>query len=250
MSFVVVGASSAVATEVAKVFARAGHNLLLISRDTSRVTEEPQDVSKTNVTVKRISADISSLEDISHITSAIISELDDDPYVLFAVGALFQDPDPRGLSAHFLEVIDVNFRHVVLTMEIIAKELESRGKGCIIALSSVAGDRGRKSNYVYGAAKAGLNTYTQGLRNRLATTGIHVLTVKLGYVDTPMFRRALGEKSGNVPRFLVGEPSLVAEKIARAAFRRKNVVYIGRIWKVIMLAIRLIPETVFKRLDI
>lgn len=250
MSLAVIGATSAVAIEVAKVFAVEGHDLLLISRDTNGLIEELDLVSTTNQAVRTLNADVSLLEDIATIGRAIMESFDDDPYVIFAVGALFVEPPSSDRDSHFLEVIDVNFRHVALIMETVAAELESRGTGCIIALSSVAGDRGRKSNYIYGSAKAGLSVFAQGLRNRLAGAGVHVLTVKLGYVDTPMFRRALGEKSSDVPKLLVGRPDHVAQKIAKAASAKKNVVYIGPIWRIIMLIIRLIPEALFKRLDL
>ena len=250
MSLAIVGATSKVGIEVARVFASEGHDLLLISRDTSELIEELDLVSTTNHGVRTLNADVSSLKDITTIERAIIESFDDNPYVVFAVGALFAESGSPDRDSHFLEVIDVNFRHVALIMETVAAELESRGTGCIVALSSVAGDRGRKSNYIYGSAKAGLNAFCQGLRNRLATAGVHVLTVKLGYVDTPMFRRALGEKSADVPRVLVGRPDDVAQKIAKAAWAKKNVVYIGQIWRVVMLIIRLIPESLFKRLDL
>jgi len=250
MSLAVIGATSAVAIEVAKLFAVGGHDLLLISRNTSGLSEVLNLSSKEDVAVRTLNADVSLVDDLPRISREIVASLDNDPYVMFAVGALFVETPASARDSHFLEVIDVNFRHVALIMETVATELESRGTGCIVALSSVAGDRGRKSNYIYGSAKAGLNAFSQGLRNRLASAGVHVLTVKLGYVDTPMFRRALGEKSAEVPRVLVGSPDHVAQKIAKAAWAKKNVVYIGQIWRVVMLIIRLIPESLFKRLDL
>ena len=115
-------------------------------------------------------------------------------------------------------------------------------------ISSVSGDRGRQSNYVYGSAKAGLSTYAQGLRNRLFSSGVHVLTVKPGYVDTKMLREALGDNYDRIPGFLIGDPDKVGQRIYRAAMRRENIVYVQPIWKLLMCMIRMIPESIFKRL--
>ncbi len=118
-----------------------------------------------------------------------------------------------------------------------------QGQGTIAAISSVAGDRGRQSNYFYGAAKAALSTFLQGLRNRLYPHGIHVLTIKPGFIDTPMtaqFKKGL----------LWAQPEQVALDIAKAIERKKNTLYTPWFWKYIMAIIRLIPETIFKRLKL
>ncbi len=119
--------------------------------------------------------------------------------------------------------------------------LSRSDKGFICALSSVAGDRGRQSNYLYGSAKGGLTTYLQGLRNRLYHSGVHVITVKPGFVDTRMV-------FGKAKLPLVASPEAVAREIYRAVKRRKNVVYIPWFWRVIMFMVRLIPEGLFKKL--
>ena len=111
-------------------------------------------------------------------------------------------------------------------------------------MSPVAGDRGRASNYCYGAAKAGFTTYLSGLRNRLAGKGVHVVAVKPGFVRTRMTQ---GMK---LPPALTAEPDEVAATIVRAEARRSNIVYVRPVWRLIMLVIRHIPETVFKRLSL
>jgi NAD(P)-dependent dehydrogenase (short-subunit alcohol dehydrogenase family) len=124
-----------------------------------------------------------------------------------------------------------------------AARLEASGGGTLVALSSVAGDRGRQSNYPYGAAKGGLSVFLQGLRNRLARRGVHVLTVKLGFVDTPM-TEALPKNP------LYAQPDVVARNVLRAVARRRDLVYVPAFWRWIMLVIRAIPERLFKRMSL
>jgi decaprenylphospho-beta-D-erythro-pentofuranosid-2-ulose 2-reductase len=115
--------------------------------------------------------------------------------------------------------------------------------GTIAVISSVAGDRGRKSNYVYGSAKGGLTIFLQGLRNALSGSGVHVLTIKPGFVDTPMtndFTKGL----------LWAKPEKVAKDIKRAIDKKKNIIYTPWFWRWIMLIIRLIPESVFKKMNL
>ena len=125
----------------------------------------------------------------------------------------------------------------------LANYFEPKKTGHIIAISSVAGDRGRQSNYIYGASKAGLTAFLQGLRNRLYPHGVHVLTVKPGFVDTPMTAHL---KKG----LLMATPDAVARDILRAAAQRRGVLYTPWFWRWIMLIIKLIPETIFQRLKL
>ena len=120
--------------------------------------------------------------------------------------------------------------------------LEAR-KGTVVGVGSVAGDRGRLGNYVYGAAKAGFHTYLAGLRNRLTRAGGHVVTVKPGFVDTAMTWGLPG-------MFLVASPDAVARDILRAVRKRRNVIYTPVFWLGIMTIIRNIPEPIFKKLKI
>lgn len=139
--------------------------------------------------------------------------------------------------------IDVNFTSVISLLMLAANYFEQRKKGYIVALSSVAGDRGRMSNYTYGATKAGLSAYLQGLRNRLHRAGVQVLTVKPGFVDTPMTYGKLDPQSP-----LVASPEKIAHDISRAIRQRKDVLYTPRFWQLVMGFIRALPEWMFKRL--
>jgi len=128
-------------------------------------------------------------------------------------------------------------------LQMLAPRIESNGAGTIVGVGSVAGDRGRLGNYVYGAAKAGFATYLSGLRNRLTRAGGHVVTVKPGFVDTAMTWGIEG-------MFLVAPPEAVARSILRAVDRKRDVIYTPFFWRFIMAIIRAIPERVFKKLSI
>lgn len=141
-------------------------------------------------------------------------------------------------------VIDSNYTGNVSILNIIANDFEKRGHGFICGVSSVAADRGRKSNYIYGSAKAGFTAYLSGLRNRLYRANVHVLTVHPGFVATKMTQHM------TLPRRLTATPEQVATAIINALHRKKNVLYIKWIWKYIMWVIKFIPEFVFKRLSI
>jgi short-subunit dehydrogenase len=127
-------------------------------------------------------------------------------------------------------------------LHMLAPVIEARAGGTVVGVGSVAGDRGRYSNYVYGSAKAGFHTYLAGLRNRLTRSGGHVVTVKPGFVDTAMTWGIEG-------MFLVADPADVARDILKAVEKKRNVIYTPFFWRWIMTIIRLVPEPIFKKLS-
>src|SRR5262249_6512333 len=139
-------------------------------------------------------------------------------------------------------VIAANYAGAVSVLANLAPALEAQGSGAVVVLSSVAGDRGRPKNYVYGSAKAGLNTYLQGLRARLQRSGVSAPTVKPGFRDTAM-------SFGHPGMFLVASPAACAQACLHAAKKRRDIIYFPAFWWMIMTIIRLIPERIFKRLD-
>jgi decaprenylphospho-beta-D-erythro-pentofuranosid-2-ulose 2-reductase len=141
------------------------------------------------------------------------------------------------------KTIQVNFTGAVSILNIVANDFEQRGKGSIIGISSVAGDRGRQSNYIYGSAKAGFTAYLSGLRNRLAKSGVHVMTVKPGFCRTKMTENL------QLPAALTAEPDQVAHSVFQGLDQKHNVVYTLWMWRWIMLIIRMIPEFIFKKLN-
>jgi short-subunit dehydrogenase len=141
------------------------------------------------------------------------------------------------------EMLTANYVGAVSVLERLAPHLERRKQGLIVGVSSVAGDRGRQSNYFYGSAKAGFSTYFQGLRNRLAKSGVRVLTVKPGFVDTPMTRHL---KKG----LLFASPETIARGLIKAVRQKRNVVYLPGYWRWIMLVVRSVPEFIFKKMKL
>ena len=149
------------------------------------------------------------------------------------------DADPAIIDG----VVTDSFTGPARFLQMLAPEIEARGAGTVVGVGSVAGDRGRVGNYVYGAAKAGFHTYLSGLRNRLTRAGGHVVTVKPGFVDTAMTWGLPG-------MFLVAPPEKVAADILAAVKKQRNVIYTPFFWRYIMLIIRSIPEPVFKKMSI
>lgn len=162
--------------------------------------------------------------------------------VLICHGVMFAQPDAQADWHKARQTIDVNYTSVVSLLEPIAAHMEQRKAGWIAAISSVAGDRGRQSNYLYGSSKAGVTVYLAGLRHRLAKVGVPVLTIKPGFVATPMTD---GLVDPNSP--LVATPEKVAGDIDRAIRARRDVLYTPWFWRWIMAIIRAVPESIFKR---
>lgn len=247
MSLAIVGATSGIAQAVATEFARHGHRLQLYGRDRTKLAALG---AHWREQAECHELDVFDTNAIARCVAGILASSDSDPYVLVAVGST------HGVSESALDVnaalalLDVNFRQIVALLTPLAEAMASRGNGCIIVISSVAGDRGRQSNYVYGAAKAGLTAYAAGLRNRLYRRGVHVLTVIPGFVDTDMLRSTLGDAYGSTPKFLIGQPENVAKQIYRAAVERKDVIYVPGRWRIVMAIIKAIPERIFKRLSL
>ena len=142
------------------------------------------------------------------------------------------------------EIISSNFVGAVSILNVIASDFQQRGSGTIVGISSVAGERGRQSNFIYGSAKAGLTSYLSGLRNRLTKSNVHVVTVKPGFVRTKMTMDMA------TPELLTAKPEQVAKCIDRAIEKKVNVIYVLPIWRSIMLIIKLIPEFIFKKLSL
>jgi hypothetical protein len=141
-------------------------------------------------------------------------------------------------------VMRANFEGPATILGALANAMEARGSGTLVGISSVAGERGRASNYVYGSAKAGFTAFLSGLRNRLAGKGVHVVTVLPGFVATKM------TEGMDLPARLVAQPEEVATAILAAVERGQEVIYVRRIWRLIMAIIRAIPETIFKKTSI
>ncbi len=243
MSYVlIVGAKSDIAKATAREYAKNGYDLYLAGRNISELENLANDIRvRTQKEVELLELDI--LEYESH--HSFYEQLEEKPLgVISAVGYLGDQEKAQSDFSEARKIMDTNYTGVVSLFNIIADDFAKRGSGFIVGISSVAGDRGRKSNYLYGSAKAGLTAYLSGLRNRLYDARVQVLTVKPGFVATRM------TENMDLPEKLTAQPEAVAEDIYSAQQKGKNVVYTKWFWKYIMMIIKIIPEWKFKRMSI
>lgn len=243
MSYVlIIGAKSDIAKATAREYAKHGYDLYLAARNSEELKEFAQDViTRTQKEVKLLELDI--LDYKSH--QAFYDQLEEKPLgVISAVGYLGEQEKAQEDFKEAQQIMDTNYTGVVSLFNIIADNFEKRRSGFMVGISSVAGDRGRKSNYIYGSTKAALTAYLSGLRNRLYDAQVHVLTVKPGFVATKM------TEDMDLPEKLTAQPEEVAKDIYKAQQKSKNVLYTKRTWKWVMLIIRNIPEFQFKRMSI
>jgi len=239
---VVVGATSAIAREAARILARRGARLFLVARDRAKLEASASDLKVRGAAAVHIAtADLASTSEHERWWPEALEALGEPDSILIAHGILGDAERARADAAHTSEILTTNFLSVAAMLAPVSTWFEQRRRGVIAVIGSVAGDRGRQSNYVYGASKGGLDIFLQGLRNRLFHAGVAVVTVKPGFVDTPM--------TAHLPKSpLFASPETVAEGIVKAMENGRDVVYLPFFWRYIMLAIKLLPETVFKRL--
>ncbi len=237
----VLGGGSDIGRATALRFAQAGWRTALAGRDAASLKREAADI-ETRTGAKTSAHAIDILD--SSAFEAFIAGLEGLPdAVVCVIGLLGEQSKAATDLAHASLVMRSNFEGPALLLGLIAERFGARGEGVIVGVSSVAGERGRSSNYVYGAAKAGLSAFLSGLRNRFGKTKIRVVTVKPGFVRTKM---TAGMK---LPPLLTAGPAQVAEAIYRAtAVRPRDVIYVKPIWLIVMTIIKLIPEPIFKRL--
>lgn len=243
-NIVIIGATSAIAEAVARLFAERGDRLYLLARNQERLAAMAADLHVRGAEDVRCGA-IDMADTASHGQTiadvcAHFSTLD---VVLLAAGTL---PDQAACVADFATAqgeITVNAIAPIALLTELANRFEQQGSGTLAVITSVAGDRGRQSNYVYGASKAMVSVFLQGLRNRLFKSGVAVLDIKPGFVDTPM--TAAFPKGA-----LWAQPSQVAADIVEAIDKRRARLYTPWFWRWIMLVIGAIPEVIFKRLSL
>ena len=238
----VIGATSDIGRAIARRLADDGFALQLAARDAARLEHEAAEIrSRWGCAVTVLHCDV--LEEDGG--SALVDALDPLPDVAVCVVGMLGDQQRSERDAADAErVLRTNFVGPALLLGALAERFAARGSGILVGVSSVAGDRGRAANYVYGSAKAGLTAFLSGLRNRLAGSGVHVVTVKPGFVRT---RMTAGMR---LPAALTATPEEVAGAVARALRARRDVVYVRWIWRPIMLAVRALPERVFKRMKV
>lgn len=243
MRVLVVGATSAIAQAAARLWAQQGHALFLLARDEARLSLVAADLRARGASsVAHAAFEACAFQDHPRAVGDAVAALGGSVDIaLVAHGSLPDQASCEGDSLAALGAIQVNGLSVVSVVTEIANCMEAQGHGTLLAIGSVAGDRGRQSNYVYGASKALVATFLQGVRNRLHGHGVRVVTVKPGFVDTPMTAHlAKGP--------LWAAPEQVGAGIVAAAAGGPDVVYLPRFWAAVMGVIRAIPERVFKRM--
>lgn len=236
----VLGGRSQIGLAVAHRLAERGHPIMLAARAPDRLADDAADITvRHGVTVTLLAWD--ALDPSA--TEAMIAALDPLPGIaVCAVGLLGDQAQSQVDGAAAAQVMRTNFEAPALALAWLANRFEARGSGVLVGISSVAGERGRADNYVYGAAKAGFTAFLSGLRNRLAARGVHVVTVLPGFVDTRMVA------GRDLPPHLTATPDQVARAVDRAITLRRNVIHVRPIWGLIMPLIRAIPEGLFKRM--
>ena len=244
MNVLILGATSAIAHETAKLLASEGARLYLVGRNDEKLAALKDDlVVRGAKQVEGMAVDLCLIDHHQYLIDDAIKTLDGLDTVLIAHGTLSDQQRCEQSVAETFKELTTNFLSIISLLTILANYFEQRRKGCIAVISSVAGDRGRQSNYVYGTAKGAVSIFLQGLRNRLSPIGVGVITVKPGFVDTPM-TAALEKKT------LFADPALVGRRIYKAMIKPKDVVYVPWFWRPIMTCIRGIPEGIFKTLKL
>lgn len=238
----ILGAKSDMAKAIAHRFAKASCHVDLAARNSMLLEPLVKDLS-IRYNCKANALEFDALDFNSH--EEFYKKLAEKPDIAICVfGYLGKQEDAQQDFQEAAKIMNTNYTGAVSILNIIANDFEQRQQGTIAGISSVAGDRGRQSNYFYGSAKAGFTAYLSGLRNRLAKAGVHVITVKPGYAATKM------TEGMELSKPLTASPEQIAEAIFQAIEKQKNVLYTLWMWQYIMLIIRSIPEFIFKKLNL
>jgi decaprenylphospho-beta-D-erythro-pentofuranosid-2-ulose 2-reductase len=241
----IIGATSAIATACARIWAADKDEFFLVGRDIDKLRQTAGDLAVRGAgTVHTHVLDLNQFESHPAMLDACFASLGEVDIALIAQGTL---PDQKACELEVglaLRELSCNGLSVITLLTLLANRMEAQCTGTIAVISSVAGDRGRPSNYLYGTAKAAVTTFCEGLRARLFKSGVHVLTIKPGFVDTPM------TKGLPLPGLLLTTPERVANDIHRGIERKSNSIYTPHFWALIMLMIKSIPESFFKRSSI
>jgi decaprenylphospho-beta-D-erythro-pentofuranosid-2-ulose 2-reductase len=237
----IIGATSAMAEATARTWAADHHQLYLVGRDEERLTRMTKDLSIRGAhTVEYATLDLNHFDAHQAMIEQAVKSLGGLDIALIAHGTL---SDQKACEQDFnqaLTELNTNAISVMSLLTHLANYFEAQKAGTLAVISSVAGERGRQSNYVYGAAKGAVSLFLQGLRQRLDKSGVHVLTIKPGFVDTPMTKDL---KKG----LLWAQPHAVAKLINKGVASKKNIIYTPDYWALIMAVIKAIPERLFKK---
>lgn len=236
------GASSDMATAIARKFAQDKYDIILAGRNVQQLSAFKTDLEiRYNVKAEAVKFD--ALDYASH--PSFYNNLPFHPDVTICIFGYLGDQQKAATDWKEAEnIIQSNFTGAVSILNIVAEDYKQKKSGVIAGISSVAGERGRQSNYIYGSAKAGFTAYLSGLRNSLSKFGVHVITVLPGFVYTKMTADL------TLPPSLTATPEQVASAVKKAVQKKQNVIYVKWMWRWIMFTIKSIPESVFKKLKL
>jgi decaprenylphospho-beta-D-erythro-pentofuranosid-2-ulose 2-reductase len=238
----ILGAASDMAVAIARKFASEGYSVTLAARNVEKLQALEADL-KVRYKGNAYAVAFDALDFSEH--ENFYRTLPEKPDIVICVFGLLGDQQVAEKSwKACMEILHTNYVGAVSILNVVANEFEKRKRGTIAGISSVAGDRGRKSNYLYGSAKAGFTSYLSGLRNRLYHSGVHVLTVKPGFVKTQMIENM------KTPAPITAHPKQVADHIFKAVRKKRDSIYVLPVWALIMFMIRSIPEAIFKKMKL
>jgi decaprenylphospho-beta-D-erythro-pentofuranosid-2-ulose 2-reductase len=238
------GATSAIAEATLRLLAEQGASFFLVARNAEKLAAVRDDLlTRGAAAVTGAVADLDDTAAHPALFDKAVNALGRIDLALLAHGVLGDQAAAEREYAAAEAVLRTNFLSAVSLIGWLANYFEAERRGVLAVISSVAGDRGRKSNYVYGASKGGLNVFLDGVRNRIDRAGVHVLTIKPGFVATPM--------TAHLPQnALFAQPAEVARHILRAIEKRKDVAYVPPFWSLIMLVVRSVPRRIFKKMNL
>ncbi len=241
-SVLLLGASSDMATAIARKFAQDKYNVILAGRETESLMDLKTDLEiRYNVKAEAVKFDANNFSEHQLFYQNLPFNVD----VTICVFGYLGNQEKAMLDWKETEkIIQTNYVGAISILNIIAEDYGKKKSGVIAGISSVAGERGRQSNYIYGSAKAGFTAYLSGLRNRFYKTGVHVITVLPGFVYTKMTADL------KLPALLTATPEQVALSVKNAVENKKNIIYIKWFWRFIMMAIKFIPESMFKKMQL
>lgn len=243
-NILIIGANSAIAKATARHYAHSKDALYLLARDTEQLALQKADLTLRGASsVEYAAFDATDFASHGNLVATALENLGHFDIVLISHGSL---PDQALCETNFeaaLEAFNVNGLSVISLLNYIIKPMQERREGSIAVVTSVAGDRGRQSNFIYGAAKSMVSTYVQGLRGRLFPHNINVVDIKPGFVDSPM--------TAHLPKGpLWAQPEQIAQSIVSAIQKRRSTVYAPGFWRLIMFIVCSVPEVIFKRLKL
>ena len=244
MKIIIIGATSAIARSTARLYAEKNSQIFLVGRDEKRLRELKADLELRGAnSIENLTLDIANINEHANVVDKSIQFLGHIDIAIICHGSL---PDQQSCENNFKEIeeaININGLTTISFCTEFSKQFKLQKTGTLAVITSVAGDRGRQPNFIYGAAKSMVSTYLQGLRGKLLPFGVHVIDIKPGLVDSPM--TAKFEKG-----MLWSAPELVAIDIVSGIKRKRHTIYTPSYWRFIMAAVCSIPEVIFKKMKI